>query len=98
MSRAATIFLSRYPGERAIMPPELFSMPATADLVSIHDHRLLAAHLLVFEWARDPFVGWIQLGAPFVVASLKQAREHVPPGANRVPAPDDWREVYLVTP
>lgn len=98
MTGLATIFMSRYPGEARVMPPELLSIPMTPDLVSIHEHRLLAAHLLVFEWVRDPIVGWLQLGAPLVVASLEQAREHVPPGANRVPAPEDWREVYMVTP
>lgn len=94
------IFLSRYPGEAVVLPPPpALQLLPSPDLISIHPHQLEAGRFLVVEWVRDAIVGWRQIGEPVNVASLENALEYVPPGADDVTghAPAGWAaRVYLV--
>jgi hypothetical protein len=79
-----TVFLSRYPGEPVMLPPA-----PDPDVVSIHPHRLQLGNWLVFEWTFDAELDdWQQQGPPFVVPSMREAIEYVPPGFDEVAAGD----------
>lgn len=99
------LFLSRYPGEPMVLPPPVLALVPTIaddpDMVSIHAHHAAAeaGRFLVFGWVRDREFGWIQLGTPTNVPSMKNALEYVPPGAIDVTerSPAGWAEkVFIV--
>jgi len=89
---AETIFLSRYPGEPAVMPP---APEPPADLYSLHvtDMGLVVTYRWVWD---DQAQVWDQQ-PPLVAETLEFARENVPPGAVQIHCPPEFGiELYEV--